>query len=127
MTGCAGVRGGGGPWIHEDNTRTLTRYRNPRSPLPRPLPLYHPSGGDFGAEDYMLPTPPWAAFGSEAAGFDPGQVSGGGGRGRGARHGGRGEAAGFHPGQEGEAKEGGSLAHHPSDTTHRSSRCNAAC
>ncbi|PNW73212.1 hypothetical protein CHLRE_14g623300v5 [Chlamydomonas reinhardtii] len=31
-------------------------------------------GGDFGAEDYMLPTPPWAAFGSEAAGFDPGQV-----------------------------------------------------
>ncbi|KAG2423460.1 hypothetical protein HXX76_015330 [Chlamydomonas incerta] len=32
------------------------------------------AGGDFGAEDYMLPTPDWAEFGSEAAGFDPGQV-----------------------------------------------------
>ncbi|KAG2429944.1 hypothetical protein HYH02_013895 [Chlamydomonas schloesseri] len=32
------------------------------------------AGGDFGAEDYMLPTPEWAAFGSEAAGFDPAQV-----------------------------------------------------
>ncbi|KAG2501511.1 hypothetical protein HYH03_000018 [Edaphochlamys debaryana] len=30
-------------------------------------------GRDFGSEDYMLPTPPWAAFGSSEAGFDPGQ------------------------------------------------------
>lgn len=27
----------------------------------------------FSAQDYMLPTPAWAAFGSAEAGFDPGQ------------------------------------------------------
>ncbi|GIM07336.1 hypothetical protein Vretimale_11486 [Volvox reticuliferus] len=31
-------------------------------------------GNDFGAEDYMLPTPSWAVFGSEQAGFDPEQM-----------------------------------------------------
>ncbi|GLC41738.1 hypothetical protein PLESTB_000682600 [Pleodorina starrii] len=28
-------------------------------------------GGEFGAEDYMLPTPSWAVFGATEAGFDP--------------------------------------------------------
>eukprot|EP00898_Chlorokybus_atmophyticus_P004407 jgi/Chlat1/4968/Chrsp32S04948 len=29
------------------------------------------SGVDFGSEDYMAPTPSWAVFGAEEAGFDP--------------------------------------------------------
>lgn len=29
------------------------------------------SGEPFGSEDYLVPTPDWAAFGSEEAGFDP--------------------------------------------------------
>ena len=28
-------------------------------------------GRPFGSEDYMLPTPSWAAYGAKEAGFDP--------------------------------------------------------
>lgn len=37
------------------------------------LSLSLSAGQPFGSEDYMLPTPAWATFGSSEAGFDPGQ------------------------------------------------------